>query len=132
MPAPPQSKGKVSWLVHLMADLVPFLVAGLFFYLGHLTAAVVVTVLAVIIVAGAHLSAAFRRGVDRVGLKAAQAIGGILRAVLLLPFYLLIMAPIAVVRRLAGADPLKLTLDAEAKSYWQDHGPMTNRYDRPF
>jgi hypothetical protein len=128
MPAVSQPPSRGSWVLFI----VPVLVAGVLYLLGHPTAAVIIALIGLSIGIGTHLSSAFKRLFERLALKLAELAGSLLSALLLLPFYMLIMAPIAAFRRAGGGDPLKLDIDPKALSYWEEHGPMSGRYDRPF
>lgn len=116
----------------LLQLLIGGTAGGLFFYFGHQTMAVVVWSLVALIVVGSLLSEAFRQGVAALSGSLSVGVGFVLRGLLLFPFYLLVMGPYAAVRRLAGADRLRLKYPGKQPSFWVDRRGETIDYKRPY
>ena len=107
-------------------------VGGLFFYFGHLTMATVVWSLVGLIVVGSAVSEAFRRGVASMSVALSVGVGYLLRGLLLFPFYWLVMAPYAALRRLGGADRLALKFPGKRETFWIDRRGEAIDYTRPY
>jgi hypothetical protein len=65
---------------------------------------------------------------------ATYPIGWVVSHTMLAAIYFLIMAPIGLLMRLLGRDPMQREFDRDAKSYWIAYNPHgdTNRYFRQF
>jgi hypothetical protein len=74
------------------------------------------------------------RRVERAWMAFARVLGTINTVVILTVAYVLIVTPIAIIRRALAADPLGLRFDRHRPSYWvatEPDGPGT-RPDKPF
>lgn len=147
MPDPTSGDGELRWRQmpetveraqgpHGPGPLVQLLVGGsvggLFFYFGHQTMATVVWSLVGLIVIGSAVSAGFRRRIAAASVALSVAVGYLLRGLLLFPFYWLVMAPYAALRRLGGADRLALKFPGQRDSFWIDRRGETIDYTRPY
>jgi hypothetical protein len=111
--------------------LVPFLVAGVLFWQNHLKIAAFVAVAGLIINIGNEVSPGFARGFRRFGVAASRFIGAILRCILLVPFFVFVMVPMATFQRIAGRDLLKTGLEPGLLSYWEKR-PASPDYERQY
>ena len=114
--------------VHLLA---PILIAGVLLLLGHRLAACILAVVGLTIYILTLLN---RRVQILMGVFArhlSSGVGALMRALLLFPFYILMMAPLALVQRATGKDPLGLDLESKRQSYWTAHSGHAG-YERPY
>ena len=116
---------------HWVMFVIPSLVATLVFYLGHQVAAGVIFVVGLSIGVGTLASPGFARTFERMASFLSLSFGTILRWLLLAPFYIVLMAPMAFINRLSGNDPLQLELDKTSETYWSTP-PKSSGYDRPY
>jgi hypothetical protein len=104
-----------SWAPFIVAPLV----AAAMYWFGHSTAAAVILVVGLSIATGIQLSTKIKRGFQGFAARMSLIVGGLLRWSLLAPFYLLMIAPLALIARLSGSDKLALMLTPNAPSYWE-------------
>ena len=128
MPAVPDQKGPARWPM----VVVPAIVALAFYWMGYPTVALVLIAIAAVLGIGTMVSPRFERAVHRLAAWLSVTAGALLGWLLLMPFYMLLMVPMAMVNRFSGGDRLQLKIDRSATSYWNDHGPMSGRYERPY
>ncbi len=138
MPQPPQrsdreSSGLSLFLARLMVAeiIVPVVVVSVLVFIGWIDLALIIGFIAFIIIAGSRLSDPFARAVKRFGDKLGLLIGGLLRRLLLIPFFLIVMAPLAWLQRLRKIDVLERDLDPQADSYWKPVKP-SGSYERTY
>jgi hypothetical protein len=105
---------------------------GLFFYFGYHNMATFVWSFVGLIVVGSLISEAFRSGIASISVSLSVGVGVLLRGLLLFPFYWLVMAPYAALRRLGGADRLRLKFPAGRDSFWIDRRGEKIDYTRPY
>jgi hypothetical protein len=111
--------------------VVPLVVASILVALGHQTFGVVVGCMGVAIGVGTVTSKAFAKAFEGFAARLSMVLGALLRWLLLAPFYVVVMAPLALARRISSKDPLHLTVDKSQTSYWTKP-PQSSGYDRPY
>ena len=121
-PKPPNS-----WVMFV----VPLGVASTFVALGHPKLGIVVGCVGVAIGVGNVTSRRFSTAFKRVAVGLSQVLGALLRWLLLAPFYVMVMAPLALVGRISSKDRLELTIHKSQKSYWTPPA-QSKGYDRPY
>jgi len=113
------------------AIIVPVVVVTTLVYIGWIDLALIIGSIAFVIIVGSRLSDPFARAVKRFGDKLGLVIGGLLRRLLLIPFFLFVMAPLAWLQRRRKIDVLERELDPQADSYWKPVKPSTS-YERTY
>jgi len=94
---------------------------------------VFVAVGALLIIAGA-VAPNLLRAVYRAWMALAEGLSFLMTRVILAIVFYLVVAPIGIIRRLMGADPLRRRAPSAA-SYWEDYSPRQHdpkHYDRMF
>jgi hypothetical protein len=88
---------------------------------GSLTAAVALWAISVVGIVGWFVPSLIRP-LYVVWLALAMPIGWTISHLLLLVMFYLVLAPIGLIMRVCGYDPLQRRFDRSAKSYWHDQG----------
>ncbi len=127
MPDPLPTPAHRRWVMFV----APCLVAVIVYYLGHHVAAGVLLAVGITVGIGTLVSVGFARAFERMAAFLSLSLGTGLRWVLLAPFYLLFMTPMALFNRLWAHDPLQLGLDKTKETYWSTP-PKSSGYDRPY
>jgi hypothetical protein len=94
---------------------------------------VFVTIGALLIIAGA-LAPNLLRAVHRAWMGLAEGLSFVMTRVILAVVFFLVVAPIGIIRRVMGADPLRRR-SPKASSYWEPYSPRQHdpkHYDRMF
>ena len=100
------------------AVLVPVLLIGLFLWLGHIVAAVVLGVLAVTVLAASAASRQVRAGVEAIAGAIGRWAGRVLTVVVMGGVYFLVFTPGAFLLRLVGRDPLQVRGEQLENTFW--------------
>jgi hypothetical protein len=111
------------------------LVGGLFWYhSGSLAVPAVMWGVALAVGLAGLISPALIRPIYVAWMLAAYPVGWVVSHLMLATIYFVVMAPVGLVMRLFGYDPMKRDFDRSARTYWVPHDPGgdTARYFRQF
>jgi hypothetical protein len=111
--------------------LAPFLAAGFFLWQNHPKIAALVALIGLIVNGGKKVSPGFTGGFRRFSLVISASAGTVLRCLLLVPFFMFLMVPMAMLQRITGRDLLKIDLEEDVESYWGKTVSSTD-YERPY
>ena len=93
--------------------------------------ALMVIVLGLTLMVGSLVSVQFAARRKQFEHQLSQGSGALIRALLLVPFFIIVLAPLAWTQRLFRRDLLHRNWESEAPSYWFDHYGSSD-YERPY
>lgn len=123
-----------AWTRALIQAMVISIVAGIFFYKGHMLPAVILWVLAALIFAGSILWPKGYWKLDHWGRRFGKAVGILLAWMLLTPFYYLCLWPCAMIAKKRLAHDFSRNFSPDTSSYWihRKSSEQTQPYKRQY
>lgn len=127
LPSTPRQKPEARW----PSFAVPLLVACALAGFGQLFAAALVASLGCLLAVATMIHKGFRVFILQLTKRVSVFVGVVLRYLLLTPFYLLIMTPLAGYQRAFGKGRISLDINKKRKTYWEEAQPSKD-YEHPY